>query len=536
VRDVSRISSAGGRDVQNGTAADTPPQRGPKRKRKSAGAERRLNGDMMMDIDAPVGPTSVLDPAVPEAESPLAVIEEAPIVDTLSIGQSKESFTEQPRDLLPDTSFVAFENKPTLEHVKWSPHHPQALFTAGKNHMRTYQIKTPVPESGLETVSQAGQVHSEAFDIEAFCWTERKQGVFSTRETFENEHGNTMTRSKLFSFTDFSRKASLLDPMAGTIVALQYNSDSKLLLCLSYGEVAVIRIWKLTDSGWEYKTMKTIRAELYDAAWTADTTFIVCGISTLELYDVTDEITVVKSVETPHDWFRLKFDKVCDIVACLDERMHALGIMKLGGDLKVEVEPFKDAQISEFAFQPIKNKASRTESTPRLLATATTNGKVQVWNSLVPFTLVHEFNMGKQATAQTLAFSPDGFYLAAAGYDSLVIWKSEEGGEPKAIWKIGEAHERWKCVPGDAEEDWLHALSWDADGKKIAFGLNSQVCYSLSLSFSRFFLLISKPRRLLLSACHRWLRDLHYLEPFLTKPCHATLRSHVVVNQAHREN
>jgi transducin (beta)-like 1 len=475
MRAGSRISSAGerDRDMQNGIAAEVAPRQGPKRKRKSNGTDRRTNGDTM-DIDGPVGPASTLDTSVIEAESPLPVVEEIPIVDTLSIGQSKESLTERPRDLFPDTSFVDFENHPKLQFARWSPHKPLALFTAGKHHMRTYSVKTPRPESGLEDMSKEGTLHGKEYSFEHFCWTQEGKGVIAVRDTVEED--GPLNGAKLMAFSNWGTPVDLIDPLAGSIVSLKYNQESKLLLSLSYGAMAVIKIFKLTESGFICNNTKTMSAELYDAAWTADNTFVVCGISTLELYDVGDEITIIKSVPTPHDWFRVQFDKICDIVACIDEERRALGIMKLGGDLKVEVEPFKEDTITEFEFQPIQNKDSRSEDTPRLLATSTANGKVQIWNALLPFTRLFELSLGAQATCQTLSFSPDGFYLAAAGYDKLSVWKTEEGGEPKAVWEITEPNDHWKTdVTDTADDDWTHTLSWDSDAKKIAFSLNNQV-------------------------------------------------------------
>jgi transducin (beta)-like 1 len=475
MRAGSRISSAGEREreMQNGAAAELAPRQAPKRKRKSNGTDRRTNGDMM-DIDGPVGSAPTLDAGVAEIESPLPVVEEAPIVDTLSIGQSKESLTERPRDLLPDTSFVDFENDLKLQFARWSPHKPFALFTAGKHHMRTFSVKTPRPESGLENVSKEGRLHGKEYSFEHFCWTQEGKGVLAVRDTVEED--GPLNGAKLMAFSNWGIPVDLVDPMAGSIVSLKYNQDSKLLLSLSYGTMAVIKIFKLTDSGFVCKNTKTMSAELYDAAWTAGDKFVVCGISTLELYEVGEEITIIKSVPTPHDWFRVQFDKICDIVACIDEERSALGIMKLGEDLKVEVEPFKEDTITEFEFQPIQNKDSRSENTPRLLATSTSNGKVQLWNALLPFTRVFELSLGIQATCQTLSFSPDGFYLAAAGYDKLFVWKTEEGGEPKAVWEVTEPNDHWKTdVTDAADEDWTHTLSWDSDGKKIAFSLNNQV-------------------------------------------------------------
>lgn len=93
-----------------------------------------------------------------------------------------------------------------------------------------------------------------------------------------------------------------------------------------------------------------------------------------------------------------------------------------------------------------------------------------------------------------LSFTPDGYLVAAASYNKILIWRAEEGGLPKACW-IGEKG-RWMGGSGGAvtrvekkeedggderseeeEEERVqdHSLSWDADGGKLAFGLGSQV-------------------------------------------------------------
>ena len=106
--------------------------------------------------------------------------------------------------------------------------------------------------------------------------------------------------------------------------------------------------------------------------------------------------------------------------------------------------------------------------------------------------------MGFEAVPQVLAFSHDGFLLAAAGHDTLNIWKTlEAGAQPKCVWHIPHgSNELWKSegpsadanavtngTAHDEEEDeteavgdqFTHKLGWDADGKRIAFGMNGQV-------------------------------------------------------------
>lgn len=97
--------------------------------------------------------------------------------------------------------------------------------------------------------------------------------------------------------------------------------------------------------------------------------------------------------------------------------------------------------------------------------------------------------------AMALSFTHDGYLVAAASYNKVLIWRAEEGGLPKACW-VGEKG-RWMGGGGVAvsrkgkreeggddrseeeeeEEERAqdHSLSWDADGGKLAFGLGSQV-------------------------------------------------------------
>ncbi|QDS73844.1 hypothetical protein FKW77_006597 [Venturia effusa] len=489
-RDTSRKPNHSERETPK--AGSVEPSKPKKGKRKSAGSERRMNGDMM-DVDVGgIGPTSIMDPTVAEAESPRPAVEE-PIEPTLSIGLSQEVATEAPRDLNPDTSFLPHEGT-TLEFVKWCPDNSTALLVAGENHMRAYRVASDVSEQQAESNNWNIHVDEEDYRVQAFCWTEKSSAVFSTAREYTNEIGDSIPQNRLFGFTDYGTEPSsmqLVDPLAGTIVALRYNAASKLLLSISHGEQAVIKIWrysqaepeagsKLKEASFEFLLDKVVGAEIYDAAWTTNYRFLVCGMNTLQLYEVGEDIDLIKAFGTEQDWFRMQYDPLCEVAALSDDEMHALGVVKLDGDLKIHNETFQNTTLTDFAFQPIVNKDSYQEGSPRLLATSSANGQVRIWNALGPLVCLHELSLGVQAAAMVVSFSPDGFLLAAAGYDTLHVWKADEGGEPKAVWHMPAPNDRWNSVPQEEPEEkeplaWLHTLSWDSDGKKIAFGLKDQV-------------------------------------------------------------
>jgi WD40 repeat protein len=126
-------------------------------------------------------------------------------------------------------------------------------------------------------------------------------------------------------------------------------------------------------------------------------------------------------------------------------------------------------------------------------ATSSMDGTVKVWrpdegsNSI---TLVCKLIIGHGSPIMALAYSPDGFCLAAASYDTVRIWNAEHGHSHMATWK--DADNAWQgsklrdddmmstggrsSINGDttsANAD--HTLKWDADSRKLAFGLGAQV-------------------------------------------------------------
>ncbi|ETI27815.1 hypothetical protein G647_00264 [Cladophialophora carrionii CBS 160.54] len=134
------------------------------------------------------------------------------------------------------------------------------------------------------------------------------------------------------------------------------------------------------------------------------------------------------------------------------------------------------------------NASSRQE-----FATSSMDGTIKVWrydddsNSI---TSVCKLIVGHGSPIMALSYSPDGFCLAGASYDTVRIWNSEHDHNHMASWK--DEQNLWNgsklkdddmmstggrsSVNGDAYQVTAdHTLAWDGDSKKLAFGLGSQV-------------------------------------------------------------
>ena len=115
-------------------------------------------------------------------------------------------------------------------------------------------------------------------------------------------------------------------------------------------------------------------------------------------------------------------------------------------------EPFKKSYLSAAAYS----------QDGKLLAVGrggeTDTGKVAL---LEPSSgqLLADLTPGHLNGITDLAFHPDGKHLASTGRDTMVrIWNTEL---KKLVAEVGKPR-------GGQFKDWLHAMSWSADGKWLA--------------------------------------------------------------------
>jgi WD40 repeat protein len=212
--------------------------------------------------------------------------------------------------------------------------------------------------------------------------------------------------------------------------------------------------------------------------WTSDLnagdqwTFVRCA------WHGTDAVLIVASADTGSLW------------------MPAKGIMK---------HEAHDAPITGLELRP-RMSNSVSAQWKNEFSTSSIDGTVKVWrydeqlNSIIS---VCKVIIGHASPIMTLSYSPDGFCLAGASYDTIRIWNAEHGHNHMATWK--GALEQWNgsnlkdddnisvggmsSMNGDGPQGSTdHSLEWDRESKKLAFGLGAQVRNALlELSISCSF-------------------------------------------------
>ncbi|KAF2708487.1 hypothetical protein K504DRAFT_477829 [Pleomassaria siparia CBS 279.74] len=490
----------------NGAVQEPPPRKGAmKRKRaKTNGIEPRMmnpqtNGDAM-DVEQN-GNTHVTNSVraeseamASEAESP--TVAEIPI-STLSIGQSTEIQTEKITDLAPKTRFDATikEGDKVVEQTLWGA---ELLLTAGQSLLRLHLLPKDddsVLQNGdtnmggtVTTMDLNQNLPMTKFSITALCWISSDEVAVSAREELVNEIGETMKINRMFKITDAGKNYQVISSTGGLVTTLRWNKEKELLLSISTdGEQGSIKIWKNNNDSipaWNVRTETTI----FDALWISDASFVVCGIGLFQVYDVGEDLTIQRTLETRITWETLKYDAASGIMAALgiEGQTSYLGILHPNDSLTLQTHEYPDPYFTSLDFRPQQPTATPDPNvlpvlpfgpapTPSVvLATCSASGVARIWDANQPFKSLKRLPTTDDSQANNVCFSPDGSLLAAAGPDAVTIWDMEQIEKrevPIAAWRAQDCDQsNW-----DPSVDGEFSLGWDADSCRLSVALGNQI-------------------------------------------------------------
>jgi len=128
--------------------------------------------------------------------------------------------------------------------------------------------------------------------------------------------------------------------------------------------------------------------------------------------------------------------------------------------------------VTSLLWQPTESPSAIGDESERLLASAGEDGAISIWNARSLETKSRSsMTMGSGVVA--LAFTPDGAFIAGATGQQILIWKVDDVSLPRASWIRGsEAGWQTPSSHDSAAEEDQHSLCWDANGQKLAYGVN----------------------------------------------------------------
>lgn len=394
---------------------------------------------------------------------------------TLSNGQSVGVQSDKVVELGSESTTLTVSDKNVL-HTAWNPQDPAILATGGLALCRIWTTVTNVYVDILDPTDDSL--------VTAMAWSPPGDVLaVATRS-----HTSDWT-SMVSLWTKSGKSIAELPAALDMVLIFRWNpSGSHLLAITSSGRgTSALVIWDVQSS--QALSPFQLPHIVTDATWSDDRKFLICGRGIIAESIIEGEaITGFHSradVEKGQSWTHLHFDPTTQTVAFAADESAMLGIIDPSGKLHTIIA--HDAELTALAFQTHGAHVSYQIHSPSLLVTSSLDGDIKIWDTKYPFTTIHSLSLGRSLPAMTIGFSHDGYFVAAASSNRLLIWDAKEGGTPKASWsgELGTWQGPTNGVDQDSgigEEDDVptHSLSWNSDGRKLAYGLGSQVCRTLA--------------------------------------------------------
>lgn len=408
---------------------------------------------------------------------------------TLTNGQSVHVQTDKVAELGPETTLLTVPDGEHVIHTAWNPQDPSVLAVAGEALCRIWNLAKRSQSSDDPEFHDLLEPFETAL-VTTIAWSPNGEALaVATKDTQKGP----FVQIGLVSL--FGKRGMSIDelPYADDgIIAFKWNPTGKILLgIISSGAVeSTLVAWDVDNP--DVKSYSRLDGIVRDAAWTDQSHFTICGHEVVSYFsfDGQDIVPMRHRVEEQarHRWSHIRFDFTTKTMAIAAEDESMLAIISSSDELSTTLA--HEENITALEYRPIPNPQSLSPSSPCLLATSALDGKIKLWDAQKPFNIITTLELGKETPPMAISFTPDGYLVAAASSNKVLIWNPEYSNTPKASWKgdLGQSHslamnglvDQDSGIGEEDEQIPQHSLSWDADGGKLAYGLRNQVNRPLS--------------------------------------------------------
>ncbi|KAL8689657.1 MAG: hypothetical protein Q9218_004719 [Villophora microphyllina] len=460
------------------------------------------DGFMQHEPPEPISQQSPADEGQMTAEgASMDVTDDAPEPDdprmTLTDGPSVGVQSDKPTELGPETSVLVVPQRNVL-HAAWNPTDPHVLAVAGDALCRIWSLtKSPdTPQDRTNPNYHFVDILEQGDDstVTAMAW--RPDGKVLAMAT---KHEDTERAAEISLWDKDGRCIDNLPTAQDMMMALSWDPTGTNLLGLpsSGGMSSTVQVWQLTTS----HTFPAIPLDhvAVQATWIDDHRFLVCGNSLVASFTIGPDNELTHKVhDDPNlmrNWSHARYDPVTKTAAIAADDSGNLALMTFNDQTWDQSSTTAhSAVITAMAFQPVPQSSSYYPPSPRRLATSSLDGDIRIWDVTNPFAELQHLNFGNANPPMAISFTPDGYLIAAASTNRVLIWNVEAGGVPKAIWRgespsthIGmgfgskrEDSNGGMIMDGDSgigeeEDKYNHNLSWSSDGARLAYAMGNQI-------------------------------------------------------------
>lgn len=494
-------------DITNGHPPSTSDARSPSATEPGPDENGiHINGikhDDRMDIDDdPLeAERHVIEPSAERAPSPVHTLSNGASIG-IQVAPAKVANLSPSTIVLNTQDPLAVGPPRHVTRVSWRPGHTGTVTAMGDNFCGTWKLTDRSTKSEAQTPFQGLVESAESEFMSALAW--EPDGEVLALATYSSQSGQL----HLFD----GQELALLEALPASqraITSLQWHGRGLRLLGIAPydndgnsttdNSGSSILLWDLSNSptvgGPLSISVPEILVDMDAASFNGNGIVCAAGQNSVYLCRAFSELEIaerwVSDANDNDQWTFVRcasHDREAILVAASAETrclwMPSKGVTKRDAH---------DGPITGLELRP-RMPTLTTASWRQEFATSSMDGTAKVWaydpDSLT-ILCINKLTIGHASPLMTLSFSPDGFCLAGASYDTIRIWNAEHGYNHMATWK-GEL-DKWhgsqlrdddimsiggvSSMNGDALQTSAdHALTWDSESKKLAFGLGSQVC------------------------------------------------------------
>ena len=441
---------------------------------------RNANGDTTevgTKIESKSG-SPILDPLDRDADVDMG--DELPQESTINVGANVgvQIPSAKAADLTPDTAYLNIDHH--VVDTLWRPNDPTVLVTRGETQCDLWKLSSgPSPDQTKLQDSNSGAY------VTAVAWDGcgEKFAVASTRDT----------KGTITMYDAQGGVSDMFPDFPGAVTGLYWAKNARqLVILLSDDRSSQLAFLDGTQKSFVFSLSQRIESPIYDLAWARDNVIFACGDGVVYQFEVTQELRLVKehkSTDKEVAWTFLR---------CTDSASGPVAVVANPSDTSLWIPThdiwIDNSQQGSITGLGIRPQSPQSPASSITIVSYSTDGSVHMWNvdlELKEDKQVQKFLVGSGKPALAAGFSPDGYALGAVSQDQLYVWNAERDEKPTAVWQ---------APASEVKEEIDHAtngqnghvspaagsLSWDPDGKKLAYSFGNKVKSLLSHIFIFF--------------------------------------------------
>ncbi|KAL4778799.1 WD40-repeat-containing domain protein [Aspergillus varians] len=377
-------------------------------------------------------------------------------------------------DLSPDTAIIDMASEYHVTTTLWRPHDPTVVVAAGDTFCSLHKLSSTSSPIQEELVKNKG----DNVWVSAVAWDPLGQKLAVA--TYNDMRGS------ITMYDVDGNAVDLLPEVPRMISGLKWaEGGSQLIVVASDSKMSELVLWDNSLRPEEFPPPQIVDDSILDVSWLGHTQAFACGGMSVYQCDVDSSIHLSKTLSAGNP------EQPWTFIRCANAGSSPVAVAASSSSASFWV-PTHDIRLNDAHEGPItaiqlKPNPSEQLNQPLILASSSTDDTVKLWHIDLEsrkFDCIHRLSLGQSLPVLASCFSPDGYALAAASKDTLSIWNAQRGGTAMATWKSPSAG---KTDSGDGESPTLNgqngssedvqdrSLTWDTDGKKLAFGFGNQM-------------------------------------------------------------